>query len=105
MLRARIDRGVNLRPWTVTSGWSAGGGLAVCAQPKLTPGPKTAAAMINMTSITRAILSFMVTSTMLNQDVHCTPYILELIFAGRPYPDTSSRNVALGNGPRKPAGQ
>jgi hypothetical protein len=27
---------------------------------------------------------------MLNQDVHCTPYILELIFAGRPYPDTSS---------------
>src|SRR6266853_4436951 len=78
MLRTKIDRGVNLRPWTVTWGWSAGGGLAVCAQPKLTLGPKTAAALINTTSITRPILSFMVASTMVNQDAHCTPYFLEL---------------------------
>src|SRR2546428_7753362 len=48
MLRARIDRGVNLRPWTVTSGWSAGGGFAVCAQHELTLAPKTAAAVIKL---------------------------------------------------------
>src|SRR5258706_13132834 len=77
MLRARIDCGVNLRPWTVTSGWSAGGGFAVCAQPKLTLGPKTAAAVITMTCITRVILSFMVASALVNQDSHCTPCILE----------------------------
>src|SRR2546427_10987675 len=48
MLRARIDRGVNLRPWTVTSGWSAGGGFAVCAQAELTLAPKTTAAVIKL---------------------------------------------------------
>jgi len=72
MFRAKINCGVNLRPWTVTSGWSAGGGLAVCAEPELAVGPKTAAAVKNMTSITQAFLSFMVVSEMVNQDVHCT---------------------------------
>jgi hypothetical protein len=37
-----------------------GGRFAVCAQPKLTLEPKTAAAVINMTCVILFILSFMV---------------------------------------------
>jgi hypothetical protein len=58
----------------MTSGWSAGSEFAVCDQPKLTLGPQTVAAVINMTCIARVILSFMVASETMNQDIHFTEF-------------------------------
>jgi hypothetical protein len=43
MLRAKIDRGVKLRPWLVTAGWSGAGWPLVCAWPVVAPGPRTIA--------------------------------------------------------------
>jgi len=65
----------------VTSGWSAGGGLGYLRPDKLNSWTQNGRCDDKHGQHHPDNLSFMVASTMVNQDVHCTPYILELTVA------------------------